>query len=198
MNEIVRNDILATLNKVWEIINQRGDIDYSAIKNLSNTLIHDSSIYQDEDSISLAVIIYSMSKIIERTNQVDDKLKSRIEEMHRFLAVNHMQNFHKAIRNTMLNISKLDQGVGLYIQEVMQQARVKKGTKIIEHGISIAKSADLLGISQWQLLDYLGKTTIIDFTPHITDVKKRLDFTRSLFFNKVNNTKENVSLEGTK
>ncbi len=40
--------------------------DYIEVKNLSNRVIHSASINQDPDSISLAVVIYSLSKIIER------------------------------------------------------------------------------------------------------------------------------------
>jgi hypothetical protein len=181
MNDTIRQDILNTLIQVIKILDSKEDRDFSDIKNLSNQVIHNASIYQDQDSITIAVIIYSISKIFERTSEIDPKLKSHMEHMIHFLEENNDSNFHKAVRNTMLHISRLDQKVGLYIEQVVQQARIKKGSKIYEHGISIAQSADLLGISQWQLMDYIGKTTIIDATPGIQDVKKRLDFARSLF-----------------
>ncbi len=181
MNETVRHDMLATISKALEILQIAEEKDIYELKNLSNTTIHNASIFQDQDSITLAVIIYSISKIYERTGSLDPKLKTHLEETKKFLIFNHEENFHKALRNTVMHISRLDHKLDLYIQEVIQQARIKKGSKIYEHGISMAQAADLLGISQWQLMDYVGKTTITDSTPQSIDVKKRLEYARGLF-----------------
>ena len=40
--------------------------DYLEIKNLSNQVVHTSSVDQDPDVISVAVIIYALSKLVER------------------------------------------------------------------------------------------------------------------------------------
>ena len=42
--------------------------DVIELKRLSNKTIHSASIHQDTDSIMIAVILYSLSKILERTN----------------------------------------------------------------------------------------------------------------------------------
>lgn len=181
MNETVKKDIISTLTRAISVLDSKKEEGFMEIKELSNTTIHNSSIFQDEDSISVAVIIYAVSKVVERTGEVDKKLKQHIIEMRKFLVEGHLQNFHRAIRNTILHISKLDGKIKMYIEQVMQQGRIKKGSKLYEHGISIARSADLLGISQWQLLDYVGKTTMTDATPQSLDVKKRLSFARELF-----------------
>ena len=41
--------------------------DYLILKELSNKTIHSASIYQDQDCIAIAVVIYSLSKIFERS-----------------------------------------------------------------------------------------------------------------------------------
>ncbi len=181
MNEKVRKDIISALGRVISVLGSKKEEGFMEIKELSNTTIHNSSIFQDEDSISVAVIIYAVSKVVERTGKVDAKLAQHIREMKRFLGEGNIQNFHRAIRNTILHISKLDGKLKLYIEQVIQQGRIKKGSKLYEHGISIARSADLLGISQWQLLDYVGKTTMSDTTPESVDVKKRLLLAREMF-----------------
>jgi hypothetical protein len=182
MNETVRKDILAAITGAIRILATKEESDFSELKELSNSTIHNASIFQDHDSISVAVIIYSISKIFERTGEVDRKVITHLKEMQRFLTEGYDHNFHRAIRNTMQHITMLDRKVGLYIEQVVQQARIKKGSKIYEHGISLARAADLLGISQWQLMDYIGKTTIQESTPpQMEDVKKRLDYARGLF-----------------
>ncbi|KHO46765.1 MAG: hypothetical protein QS98_C0001G0024 [archaeon GW2011_AR3] len=181
MHPQVRTDLISTLSKVVKILEAKDETDYSELKALSNTTIHNASIFQDPDSISVAVIVYSISKIYERTGELHPSLHAHISQMLHFLMANHEQNFHKAVRNMMLHIARMDLKVGKYIEQVVQQARIKKGSRLYEHGISIAKSADLLGVSQWQLLDYIGKTTMTDVPLRVEDVKRRLEYTRSLF-----------------
>ena len=41
--------------------------------------------------------------------------------------------------------------------------------------------ADSIGISIWDLMDYIGKTRIVDDFGHNLNMKKRLEFTRGLF-----------------
>ena len=50
------------------------------LNDLSNRTIHTASIEQDTDSVILAVIIYSLSKIIERGEYKNLLLYSRAEE----------------------------------------------------------------------------------------------------------------------
>src|SRR3989339_1066347 len=66
MESIVRNDALQILNKVIEILETKEEKGTMELKELSNNTIHNASIFQDECSVSIAVLIYSLSKIIER------------------------------------------------------------------------------------------------------------------------------------
>jgi hypothetical protein len=45
--------------------------DVIQIKDLSNQTVHTASIYQDPDNIAIAVVLYALSKILERTNYRD-------------------------------------------------------------------------------------------------------------------------------
>ena len=45
--------------------------DVIKLKDLSNKTIHSASIYQDPDNIAVAIILYSLSKIIERKTYRD-------------------------------------------------------------------------------------------------------------------------------
>jgi len=42
------------------------------------------------------------------------------------------------------------------IQEVLRKASINKASKIYEHGLSLAKTSKLLGITQWELSEYVG------------------------------------------
>ncbi|MCX6707138.1 MAG: hypothetical protein NT001_03275 [Candidatus Woesearchaeota archaeon] len=180
MEDEVKKDILAVLKEVVELIKAER---YDEIKELSNHTIHNASIFQDQDSVSVAVIIYSMSKMIERSGKdledIAGKFAGLIRDAVALLEKNMIDEYETAIKRIFDSISKEDERLGAFIQEIIEQAEIKKGSKLYDHGISIARSAEVLGISQWDLMSYVGKTTMTEAAP--VDVKKRLEFARGLF-----------------
>ena len=78
-------------------------------------------------------------------------------------------------------IGKIDEKLELYIEEVIEKSKIKKGSIIYEHGISVGKVAELLGLSTWELMNYIGKTTIADAGRERINVERRLAFARELF-----------------
>jgi len=183
MHDIIKKDILAVLTELTEILKVKEEGDIVHIKELSNEVIHNASVFQDGDSISIAVLIYSLSKIMERKqrdldyNKVLNMLNS---------CISHLKNaqdeaFRKSIKNMFNIIRTMDAKLKLYIHEVINQAQIKKGCKLCEHGISIARSAEVLGISQWELMHYIGKTTLIEQFSEPVNVLHRLKIARGLF-----------------
>ena len=68
------------------------------------------------------------------------------------------------------------------IQDVFRKASVNKASRIYEHGISMGKTAKLLGITMWELADYAGKTGISDVSESKTlDVKSRIKLAMEMF-----------------
>ncbi|MBI2654147.1 hypothetical protein HYX02_05030 [Candidatus Woesearchaeota archaeon] len=183
MHDIIKRDILAVLNELVEILKVKEETDVVEVKKLSNHVIHNASVFQDEDSISVAILIYALSKIIDRKQKdldygkVLDMLNSCISSLNN----NEDEQFRKSIKNIFNFIRTMDEKLKLYIHEVINQAQIKKGSKLCEHGISVARAAEVLGISQWELMHYLGKTTIIDQFSEPVNVTSRLKFTRGLF-----------------
>ncbi|MCX8194418.1 MAG: hypothetical protein N3G19_03635, partial [Candidatus Pacearchaeota archaeon] len=70
----------------------------------------------------------------------------------------------------------------IYIQDVFRKAQINKASRLYEHGISAAETAELLGITQFELSEYTGRTGIADVDLSITmPIKTRLNFTKTLF-----------------
>jgi hypothetical protein len=178
MNEKVKRDIISILDDSLEYIYCK---DTSKIKELSNHTIHNASIFQDQDSLSIAVIMYALSKIFDRKGYVSKNIVNNLKRAKSSLNQNNFDLYRKTINGLMKNISKEDTKLKLYIQEVIEQAQIKKGSKLYDHGISMAQAASLLGISQWDLMNYVGKTKISDTFKEAVPVMKRLKFTRGLF-----------------
>ncbi|MBI2657898.1 hypothetical protein HYX08_04360 [Candidatus Woesearchaeota archaeon] len=183
MNDIIKKDILAVLSELAGILRVKEDSDIIEIKELSNHTIHNASIFQDEDSISVAVLIYSLSKIIERKQKEIDygRIISMLNSCISNLKNGNDEGFSKSIKSIFDFIRTMDERLKLYIHEVINQAQIKKGCKLCEHGISVARSAEVLGISQWELMHYIGKTTLIEQYSEPVNALKRLKIARSLF-----------------
>lgn len=177
MNKIVKKDIINIIDDGLILIEQKNFVD---LKKISNHTIHNASIFQDRDSISIAVVMYAISKIMERTGSIDAEIVKRLKNAYDLLTKNKTKEYQDHIKNVLGLISKIDVKLKQYIDEVIKQAEIKKGSKLYEHGISIAQASDLLGISQWELMSYIGKTSITE-EDRITDIKKRLELARNIF-----------------
>ncbi|MBI3027622.1 hypothetical protein HYY70_05920 [Candidatus Woesearchaeota archaeon] len=183
MHDIIKKDIIAVLTELVDILKVKEESDVAAIKELSNHVIHNASIFQDEDSISVAILIYSLSKLIERKQGDLDYAKalSILNSCISNLKKNQEEPFRKSIKSMFSFIRTIDERLRLYIHEVINQAQIKKGCKLCEHGISVARASEVLGISQWELMHYLGKTTLVDQFSEPVSISKRLKIARSLF-----------------
>lgn len=183
MHEQIKKDILNVLDGLLDILKLKEDTDIAQVKELSNHVIHNASVFQDEDSISIAVFIYSLSKIMERNDR--DLNYSRLSSMINSCTINLRSNndeaFRKSVRDLFNFIRAIDHKLRLYIYEVINQAQIKKGCKLCEHGISVARASQVLGISRWELMHYMGKTTIVDQFSEPMNVSGRLKFARGLF-----------------
>jgi len=178
MPEEVRQDILKILHRVIKVL-EKGY--YNQLKALSNHSIHNASIFQDQDSISIAVITYAMSKIVDTPSFDLGAFRTAFKNSIKDLRAGKFEVYRSSIKALFKMIMDTDQKLKQYIDLVIDFAEVKKGGKIYDHGISLAQTASLLGVTQWELMEYLGTTTIEDHFREETSVEKRLQTARKLF-----------------
>lgn len=164
--------------------------DYVKIKNLSNEIIHTSSVGQDPDVISIAVIIYALSKLIEREKfreyrnwpKFYKNYLGGLDGIIKALSRNDINRFRKEInfiRNTIQNLSG---NLKNYIGEVFRKAQINKASRVYEHGISMEQTAKILGISVWELAEYAGGTGIGDVNLALTmPIKQRIKIVEEIF-----------------
>ena len=177
MDEIVRTDILKVLDASSKMIER---LDIVGLKELSNHTIHNASIFQDQDSVTIAVIMYTLAKIFERESVVDKSVIPIINSSKRALFDSKFEEYRLNLKKLYEIIKEKDAKHKMYVQEVIEQAGVKKSSKIYEHGVSMAQSASILGISQWELMDYVGKTSVPDTIERI-NLKQRISNARKIF-----------------
>ncbi len=156
--------------------------DSVSLRNLSDQTIHSASTNQDGGSIALAVIIYALSKLIERGDNYKIKkwpifikrfnsdidfcissLKSKRDDLY----IKHLRHVRIVLTNAAVNIKP-------YIEDVYRKASLNKASKIYEHGISLGQTAKLLGVMQWELAEYTSRKQIQEAYTETLNVKKRI------------------------
>lgn len=183
---IEREHIISLLKDVEKAVSLE---DTFLLRELSNKTIHSASIYQDPDSIAMAVTIYALSKIFEKEqfrhyktwDVFIKKTQQQIVHAYKLLEKDDVKNFRKKLIKIRKNINLFGR-LKEYIKEVFYRASINKASRIYEHGISQAETSRLLGISQWELAQYA-------ITPFITDIdltltmpeKERIKLAENLF-----------------
>lgn len=177
----LQKEIIRVLKKAQRLINKQ---DSKTLKMLSEEAIKNASIFQDADSISLAVAIYAISKLLERwgyESEYAEEIRNALSSAQFMLEENDIEGFRDAFKKVFEFIANIDKRFREYIDKVVEKAEIKKGSRLHEQGISVGRAAQLMGIGQWELMSYVGKTRISEEIKQTTDVKHRIDFARTLF-----------------
>jgi hypothetical protein len=160
------------------------------LNELSNQTIHSASTFQDTGSITIAVLIYTLSKLVERKyylkirnwNVLIKKINADFTLAVTALKENNEGKYEKYMEMARKTISTTSLNFKPYIQEVLRKASINKASKIYEHGISMGQTAKILGVTQWELSEYAGQTKIADTPQNITfDIKKRAKMALEFF-----------------
>lgn len=168
-----KENILDILLKAKQAIKEENVV---LMRELSDRTLHSASIYGDTDNIAVAVIIYMLSKVIERKKYHEYKewpvffqtcmngLSIAITSLKR----NDIKKFCSSLKEIRKRVSKISGNLRHYIKDVFRKAEINKASRIYEHGISMQKTAELLGISIFELAEYAGSTGIGDVDLSIT------------------------------
>ncbi len=161
------------------------------LKELSDQTIHTASITQDPDNIAVAIAVYSLSKIIERKKYQQFSGWEGFYKNIIFSVDNSIDAIKKGddkrlkenLVSIRASISKLSGRLKSYIQDVFRKAQINKASKIYEHGISMEKTAKLLGITLFELASYSGQKPEISDAPlsKTLDVKTRIKIVTEMF-----------------
>ncbi len=182
-----RENILDILIKAKEAVKKE---DIALIKELSNRTIHSASIYSDTDNIAVAIIVYSLGKIVERKKyQSYPAWPAFFQACMNGLSIaiialqkEDMEKFRIALTEIRKRVSRISGHLKGYIQDVFRKAEINKASRIYEHGLSMQKTAELLGISVFELAEYAGSTGIGDVDLGITkDIRERIKIAREIF-----------------
>ncbi len=158
------------------------------LKELSNKTLHSATCFQDAGYTLTAVIVYALSKMVEREDY--SKIKNWDVSIKRLinyldLAIKALQErndtaFTNHLTSARATLAGLSGNLKPYIEEVLRKAAINKAGKLYEHGLSLGKTAELLGITQWELSSYAGAKDQDGVSETIT-TKKRAEIALEFF-----------------
>jgi hypothetical protein len=158
-----------------------GNADVVKLKDLSNQTIHTASLTQDPDNIAIAVIVYSLGKIVERKYLRDGKAVTNvIDNLISAIEKDDEKEIRKNLELIRTNLEKNSQ-LREYIEDVFKKAQINKASKIYEHGISLEKTAKLLGVSMFDLASYTGQAIADTSEGNTISVKTRIKNAMEMF-----------------
>lgn len=180
-----RDHLLDILNSLLKAIKTKN---LAEIKDLSNQTIHSLTIFQDNLSRDIAVLTYSIFKILSRTDYQQkkgwDKFYSiMLEDLtlaKAYLKNNDTEQYSSSLNKIQESINVLDPKIQSEINDIFESSKISKASRITEHGVSLGQAAQALKVSPWELQQYTGKTGISE-RGFVGNIKKRLEFAKSLF-----------------
>jgi hypothetical protein len=134
------------------------------LRHLSNQTIHDSCTFQDKGTITIAVLLYALSKIIERSDY--KRFHSWDKFVKKFLSIidlsiiaikeKKFKEYEKYIIKARKTLESESISLKPYIKDILNNAALNKASKLHEHGLSQEQTANLLEISHWDITNYIG------------------------------------------
>ena len=186
MNEEVRSIILELFDEAYDAFK---DEDSKKLKDISDYTLHHAGVFQDKDSITFSVAIYALAKVSELEREKDypgwkefkDRTLALLKEARKNLGKGDNKAYERNLKQLFIMIGKLDKKLTRYATEAIQHARIKKGSKVYEHGLSAGLVAELMGISEWELQSYVGQTALSEKIVPTREVGERIMKAKRLF-----------------
>ena len=184
MKNKVKNDIISVLDSSYKAIK---DEKYHKLKDISKRVIHNISIFQDRDSVTISTLIYSLYKIMPKSPGLKPFMMKSLMDLKRSLIKNNFSSFNRINKKIIEEIEDRNYSLKDYIKSVFEQASIKKGAHAVYHGLSIANVAKTFNISRWELQSYLGNAELIDDYIKEYDYEEKLKVLYDFFESDSNN-----------
>jgi len=175
MDNSIKKELSYDLDRTIKILELREEKDAEEFKILSDHVIEDLASHKNLDVVSIAVLIYSIYKVVNQLNVQDyTELIKQLKQARDYLQKGNLGNYNRILKNVYSLIRKTNTKVNEHLQDVMLAARIKKGTNLVLRGLSIGQAAGLMGLSNWDLQQYVGRTPILDERYESLPAKERM------------------------
>ena len=182
MKEGIKKEIIKDLGQAVAILEKKKGMNVEAMKQLSDQSIEDVALYKDLDVVSITVLFYSIYKVVDCFDDVTfDELIKGLRDAQSALQRNFFGKYNQKIRNLFKLVRGCNAKVKQHLQDVMDAARIKKGTVLLQKGLSLGQAAGLMGLSNWDLQSYASKSVILGEYHEKIQAKVRLQTAFKVF-----------------
>jgi len=157
---------------------------------LSNQTIHSATVSQDPDNLIVAVLVYSIGKVLQREHYKElegwitfyRSLTKNLSLAITSLEKDNLKNCRVYLGRIRNSLNNIDGDLRIYIKDIFKKAEINKAFKLYEHGISSEQTAEVLGINLWDLASYIGQSSISNAKIAISiPVEKRIKIAEDIF-----------------
>ncbi len=155
-------DIKTLIGHSIDALEQR---DALALRTVSAEALSEAAMEGHREHILLALVDYALSKILSKTHYQDIKeaFYKKIERHFRDARTSDKKGMIRHLENIEDTVIKLDAAEGHFSDNVMDKARIKKGAKLYEQGLSLRRAAELTSADPVAVLHYVGHSKIHEF-----------------------------------
>jgi hypothetical protein len=156
--------------------------DALALRKISTKANSEAVIEGHRELILLALIDYSLSKILSKVHyeSVDGGFYGNVMSLMEKSRSADKEELIPILEDIEDLVIKLDRKEGNYSSNIMEKARVKKASKLYEQGLSLRRAAELTGADSLEVLDFVGNSKIHEFKGGGKNAK-RLEAARGVF-----------------
>ena len=159
--------VISILKKTQKALHRE---DAQALKQISNQTLHSSVAIQDDASIAFMIIVYTLAKLVERRSYLkiknwkatERRLHTILQHAIQALKKQDTKHYERELQQARKTLEGIDVNLKNYTEDLLRKASINKASRMYEHGLSRGRTAQLLGISQWELTEYTGQTSTAD------------------------------------
>jgi hypothetical protein len=163
---------------------------YNKLGDLSNEMVHSATVSQNSLNIIIAVLVYSLSKVLQKENyrkmegwrEFENLLLKNLDLMIAAAEKKDRENVILYAGEVRHILNTFSGNLGTYIKDIFRKAEINKAFKLYEHGLSVQKTAKLLGVSLWDLSSFIGQSKISEAKVAVTlPVRTRIKYIEEFF-----------------
>jgi len=182
MKEVIVKEILYDLDRAINILTIREAKDLEELKVLSEHSIEDVALHKDLDLVSVSVLLYSLYKILPSMEEKKyQSFLTLLKSAKENLTKKNLARYNRDIKSSFDLVRTSNESIKEHLQDVMHAARIKKSASLLQHGLSIGQAAGLMGLSNWDLQQYVGRTVFLEQHQEFLPAKKRLLLAMDIF-----------------
>ncbi len=182
MKEAIKKEILYDVGKAVDILKVREKKDIEELRILSEHAIEDIAVEKDLELVSVSVLLYSLYKVAASMDLNDYKnIIAELESVKKSLQQNQFGRYNRSMKTIFEIIRRCNVKIGEHLQDVLHAARIKKGTSLLQRGLSIGQAAGIMGLNNWDLQQYAGKSAAFEEHHEGVRADKRVQLALRLF-----------------